>query len=658
MIPAFYLIGIGVLPLIFLLLPRAAHPYANVGFGVLLAFPTSYLALRVLIQGTGVVYPLPFAFWGAPLELVMDPLSAFFVLVINLATVAGGIYAIGYMEAYLSRPAAERALHFTAYAYLHYAMVLLTLFQHGIAFLFVWELMSVASFVLVIFEGEKPETLKAGIRYLVQMHIGAMFLFTGFFLLARSGAAMDFRGLAGYFAGHANWPLALVFLVGFGVKAGLVPFHTWLPHAHPAAPSHVSGLMSGVMIKMGIYGIVRVLLHVQHDYLLLGGILFGAALVSGLLGVMLAIVQHDLKRLLAYHSIENIGIIGMGLGLGLVGLGVHQPALAFLGFAGGLLHVLNHSLFKSVLFFGAGSVYLRTHTRHLDHLGGLARQMPHTAFLFVMASLAICGLPPLNGFVSEFLLYNGFLKGLGHSTINMAVGGLAGVFGLALIGGLAIFCFTKAFGIVFLGTARSAHPVHATEVGWKMLGPQYFLLAVMGAVGLMPGLFVRAITPAVAQLTPDMTPLSVAGTLDMVGGAGGLFLLLIGGLYALRRFLLRRRPVAAGPTWGCGYAAGSSRMQYTATSYAQPYAQLAGPVLDLHTDYRPIPPSELFPEPRRFETGSEDPIEDTLFLRPTRRLSVLLQKASVIQTGQTRHYVLYAFFFILLLLVLTFFKVI
>lgn len=649
-----------ILPFSQFLADKKTQPYLNLALVLALAIPGSWLSANVLLSGQVFAYMFSFAFWGTPLELYVDPLSAFFILVVNFTVITGAIYAIGYLQAYPDKSRNELALHHLAYIYLHLAMLLVTMLQSGIAFLVVWELMSVSSFLLVILEGEKRETLSAGIKYLVQMHIGAVLLLVGFVLLDGSGSAMDFRGLDSYFLSHPNWPLFLIFCGGFAIKAGFVPLHTWLPHAHPAAPSHVSGVMSGVMIKMGIYGILRVLLHVQSDLLLIGGIIFVMSLVSGLFGVMLAIVQHDLKRLLAYHSIENIGIIGLGIGLGVIGKALNQPALMLLGFAGGILHVLNHSLFKSLLFYGAGSVYIQTHTRDIESLGGLINKMPRTAILFLIAALAICGLPPFNGFVSEFLIYSGLLQGLPRANINLAATVLAGIIGLALIGGLAIFCFTKAFGIVFLGEPRSGKTAHAGEIPQIMRIPQYAIIAVILSVGLLPGFYLTALSSVTGLFTP-VEPVILndfVNTLNSTGLYSLAFILLSGGIYLWRKWLINRRPVATGPTWGCGYTAPTSRLQYTATSYADSYAQLAKPLLNIELEYHPIEEREIFPAERHFKTESQDALEEKLFIRPTRYLFTLLQRATVVQTGQTRHYVLYAFLFMLILFILTFLEII
>jgi len=344
-------------------------------------------------------------------DFVIDRLSAFFVLVVNFTALTGLLYARGYLKPYLALKNPLRfSIHYLAYLWLYFSMIMVVMLRDGLSFLIVWEIMALSSFLLVIFDAEERSIMKTGISYLIQMHFGLIFIMIAFLLVNKATGSMSFDALGSYFASHSNILLFILFFIGFAIKAGFIPLHTWLPQAHPAAPSHVSGVMSGVMIKMGIYGIMRVLMSVQYDLFVIGIIILAISLISGILGVMMAIVQHDLKKLLAYHSIENIGIIGIGIGLGVIGMANENTALSLLGFSGALLHVLNHSLFKSLLFYNAGSVYLSTHTRNIEHLGGLMKKMPWTASYFLIGSLSICGLPPFNGFISEYLIYLGMFK--------------------------------------------------------------------------------------------------------------------------------------------------------------------------------------------------------------------------------------------------------
>ncbi len=355
-------------------------------------------------------------FYGAEIFLVIDRISAFFILVVNLIVLMGLIYSKGYLQSYQTKKSKiEFGMHHFSIILLHLSMLLVLTLREGISFLIAWEVMSAATFLLILFEYEEKQTVKAAIQFIIQMHIGFVFIVVAFLISSiTTGEPIGFGSLENYFRTQPVLPLFLLFFAGFGIKAGFIPLHTWLPHAHPAAPSHISGIMSGVIIKMGIYGIVRVLTFIHTDLYSVGLFLLIISFISGALGVTLAIVQHDYKKLLAYHSIENIGIIGMGIGIGVIGLALENPTLAVLGFAGGFLHILNHALFKSLLFFTAGNIYSQTHTRNIEKLGGLIKKMPKTAFFFLLGSIAISGLPPFNGFISEFPIYVGLFKGTAH----------------------------------------------------------------------------------------------------------------------------------------------------------------------------------------------------------------------------------------------------
>jgi formate hydrogenlyase subunit 3/multisubunit Na+/H+ antiporter MnhD subunit len=416
--------------------------------------------------------------------------------------------------------------------------------------------------------------------------------------------------------------------------------------------------MSGVMIKLGIFGIIKVLMYLQHDILLIGVFILAISLLSGIGGVALAIIQHDLKKLLAYHSIENIGIIGIGLGIGTIGIALNNYTVAFLGFAGGLLHVLNHSLFKSLLFYSAGSVYLKTHTKNIESLGGIIKKMPVTAFLFLVASLAICGLPPFNGFISEFLIYNSFIEGLYSANIAVKVTMLFSMMGLAFIGGLAIFCFTKAFGIVFLGNARETDISEVTEVKWYSLFPQFLIFACILFIGLFPQIalkpfyFVVQNNFAILKSAGGDLPLNVS-IMQNVGLASGIFILVVLVLYFVKKIFTAKKTIIKSETWGCGYSGDAPKAQYTATSYAENYSFIAKGILNTTTKFHEIPPTAIFPKERSFETESEDIIENKVFHRFVKSSGHLFERFAVIQTGNTQHYILYAFVMIIVLIALT-----
>jgi formate hydrogenlyase subunit 3/multisubunit Na+/H+ antiporter MnhD subunit len=552
---------------------------------------------------------------------------------------------------------ANLSLHCISFILLHSSLISICSLQNTIAFLIAWEVMALSSFILIIFEHNKKETLNAGINFLIQSHICIMFLTLGFIWVALKMNSYDFKAITLFSTSNSlltGVALFLCFFIAFAIKAGFVPFHTWLPYAHPAAPSHVSGVMSGVIIKIGIYGIMRMLLLIKSDYLVIGYIILFFSIVSGIYGVMLAIIQHNLKRLLAYHSIENIGIIGIGIGLGCIGIGKGNHLLTLLGFAGALLHTLNHSLFKSLLFYGAGNVYQSTHTMDIEKLGGLGKRMPHTTFLFLIAALAICGLPPFNGFVSEFLIYNGMFTGL-HGKDNALLSSIVcGLFGLALIGGLAMLCFTKAFGSVFLGTAR--HHFHHTpaEAGFGKLIPMYIVVLLILAIGLFPKAFIEALSQPLILFTHN-TPINfqpgilpVAEALSMIGICAAGFLLLTGLIYLIRRRITINKPQNFNATWGCGYVAPTSKMQYTASSFIRAYRKLAEPFLSISKKKKEI--AGVFPKTGGQETHAYDKAEEWFIDYPLHLLKTFFNRFIFLQNGNLQFYILYGIVFILLAL--------
>jgi hydrogenase-4 component B len=435
--------------------------------------------------------------------------------------------------------------------------------------------------------------------------------------------------------------------------------HVWLPEAHPAAPSHVSAMMSGVMIKTGIYGLLRVLTMLGEPPTWWGWTLVGIGVVSGVMGVLYALSQHDLKRLLAYHSVENIGIIALGLGVGLLGITYESPAMAALGFTGALLHVINHAVFKSLLFLDAGAVLHAASTGEMDRLGGLLKRMPVTGTTFLIGAAAISGLPPLNGFVSELLIYLGAMAGLDGQSHAAAAWPLIGVLvvgGLALIGGLAAACFSKAFGIVFLGEPRSDEAARAHEVGAAMRWPMVVLAGLCVVIGLAAPLWPLVLQPAMAILVPDN--LREAAASGAKQAAGSLLAMVVGSyvllglivlIASLRRKLLAGRRVEQTVTWGCGYAAPTPRMQYTASSFARPltlwFRQFLQPTDELHQ------PRGLFPKNASLHTHTPDLFRRFVYEPLFAGIAWLASKLRWLQEGHIQIYVLYIALTILILLI-------
>lgn len=444
--------------------------------------------------------------------------------------------------------------------------------------------------------------------------------------------------------------LFLCFFTGFAIKAGFVPFHTWLPYAHPAAPTHVSGIMSGVVIKIGIYGIFRMLLLIKTDYTTIGYIILFISTFTGIYGVMLATIQHNLKKLLAYHSIENIGIIGMGIGLGCIGLGASNKWMAILGFSGALLHTLNHSLFKSLLFYSAGNVYQSAHTMNIERLGGILKKMPQTALLFLLAAVAICGLPPLNGFISEFLIYGGLYNWLFSASLISLITIVFALAGLVLIGGLALLCFTKAFSIVFLGSSRDVALDEIKERGFWQLAPMYLTGIMMITIGMFPSVFIRALERPINLFTHNIIfnlNLIKVGAIDSLQIINWLFfgfILFVMGVIGLRDILNRKKTIETGPTWGCAYNPTGSKLQYTANSYVRSYTKLAKPLLEI--EKKDVKISDVFPSEKHYKTDPYDKIERIFIDKPLKMLSRISDIFLFLQNGRLQRYILYGIIFI------------
>jgi hydrogenase-4 component B len=608
-------------------------------------------AYEILLSGTEIF---------GDVKLKIDSLSAWFILVINFTMITGAIYGIDYMKKYMHRKN-EISIHTIAYILVHFSLLGICAVENTFVFLLLWEVLALAVFILVIFDHNDPAIIKAGINYLVQSHISIIFLMLGFIYYASKTNNYSFDAIALFSSGQSPFIGTLIFFmffIGFALKAGFVPFHSWLPYAHPAAPTHVSGIMSGVVIKIGIFGIMRMLLLLKIDYSITGYIILAISVISGIYGVMLATIQHNLKKLLAYHSIENIGIIGIGIGVGCIGLGSTNKWMAILGFSGAMLHTLNHSLFKSLLFYSAGNVLQIAHTMNIEKLGGLIKKMPHTSFLFLIAALAICGLPPLNGFISEFLIYSGLYNWLYSADVISLIAIVFAMIGLVLIGGLALLCFTKAFSIVFLGTARSDLPESVTETGFWRLLPMYLTLSLMVAIGLFPSFFINALQQPVRLYTTGIVfnlNLIRIGALDSLQIINWLFIgfiILVMAIAGLRKLINRKRIIEVSSTWGCGYPVTGSRLQYTANSFVRSYAKIAKPALDI--EKKEVEIDEVFPAKKHYETDSFDKIEKILIDKPLLMIEKIINKFLFLQNGHLQRYILYGIIFILAAICLPF----
>ena len=601
----------------------------------------------VLIAGNKISHNLHLSFPIGEVRLIIDPLSAFFIIVISIMSFLGSVYAIGYIKPYLFQRRTTGS-HFLFLSIFVVFMLLVVAVQNALAFLIVWEIMSLASFFLIVFENEKKEVFQAALNYLITMHVGVIFLFAGFIILWIKSGSLNFESFKIIFNSGAalSNTLFLLFFIGFGIKAGFIPLHTWLPKAHPAAPSHISGIMSGVMIKIGIYGILRIVTLIGIPSVEISYSMLAISMISAVLGVMYAIAQHDLKKLLAYHSVENIGIIGMGIGIGMLGLSYGNIAMAVLGFSGGLLHILNHSIFKELLFFAAGAVYQKTHTRNIEEMGGLINNMPFTAMFFLKGSLAISGLPPLNGFISELLIYFGMLSGLKAPDTVLCMVCIISIGILAFTGAMAVICFTKVFSVVFLGKPRAANISNVKEAEPAILLPMGILSLFCILIGLFPGSILNLITKP-AYFVINKSPVKEITVLRMLNNISFSLFLFIGicaVIYAIKLLLLRRAKTVINKVWNCGYPAGNNRMQYTAASFARGFLVLVKPLINLKFEGNPI--KELFPVRGEVKSKSKD-IFEIYFIKPALKyINGFFNLFKWIQSGNTQDYILYGLLFL------------
>ena len=603
---------------------RDAARARHVVYGICLIASSALLVIALLAlldvskAPSAVTLPLGIPWLGAHFRL--DSLSAFFLAVVALGAAAASLFALGYGR---HEPEPGRVLPF--YPAFLAGMSIVVLADDAFTFLVSWEFMSLSSWALVMAHQRVPDNVRAGYVYLIMASFGTLALLLMFGLLAGPDGGYAFADIRGaQFSAGVSAAILVLALIGAGSKAGLVPLHVWLPLAHPAAPSHVSALMSGVMTKVAVYGFVRIAFDLLGTpawwwsmvVLALGG-------VTAVMGVLYALMQHDLKRLLAYHTVENIGIIFIGLGLALA-FKAHGMALAAaLALTAGLLHVFNHSLFKSLLFFGAGAVLTATGERDMERLGGLIHRMPQTAFVFLVGCAAISALPPLNGFVSEWLTFQAILlspqiPSWGLKLLVPAVGAL-----LALSAALAAACFVKAFGVTFLGRARTPAAESAQETDRFSLAAMFFFAALCLVAGVLPGLFIDALAPVVHSLVGARMPmqsgvewLSIVPIAESRSSYNGLlvflFMLLSGGLAAWAIHRLASDKVRRAPPWDCGYPDASPATQYTASSFAQPIRRVFGTLVFRAREHVDMPPPGAL-RPARITIEMRDLVWDALY---------------------------------------------
>ncbi|MBK1642107.1 hydrogenase 4 subunit B [Chromatium okenii] len=598
-----------------------------------------------LVSGDSFTMILPLGLPWLPWHLRLDALAALFLVLIGLVTTAVGIYAPAYVRDFERGRDSLTALGGFSGLFLT-GMLLVVLADDAFLFMVAWELMSLASYFLVAFQHENAANRRAAFLYLLMAHIGGLSILLGFGVLAAFGHSFEFSALraATFTDGWANVAFGLFFL-GFGMKAGLIPLHAWLPEAHPAAPSHISALMSGVMLKIAVYGFIRVIfdligqLHWQW-----GVILIAIGSLSALLGVLFALMQTDLKRLLAYSSVENLGIIFIALGLALIFISTDHAVLGALAFIAALYHSLNHALFKSLLFLGAGAILHSAHERDLEQMGGLLRRMPWTGLFFLIGALSISALPPFNGFVSEWLIFQAALQAwqLESGVLRSLIPIASAV--LALTGALVAATFVKVYGIAFLGQARSRHVRHARQGALGMRIGQGVLAGLCIIFGVLPTQIITFIAPVSTQILhielPQigaqgwlwLTPIS-AETASYSAPLTLMLLGLIAGaafwwfLRGVPRRIRRRDP------WDCGFAPPSPRMQYSATAFAQPMRRVFGLLFDID-ETRPTH-SDLAP---RYRLKLTDRALALFYVPITHMVEAASRRVVQLQSGNVRMY--------------------
>jgi hydrogenase-4 component B len=627
------------------------------------------LAMGALVIASGV--PLTFTssrllpITGVALRL--DGLGGFFLVVVGLVGCAVAIYAFGYSAQYAGRYSLR--LMGAMFNLLLLALSLQVMADNALTFLILWEAMSLTAYCLVLTEHDRSGTVRAGVWYLAMTHAGFAALIAMFLLISGTDLTSSFASMR---AGAASLSPAsrnaifLLALFGFGAKSGIIPLHVWLPMAHPIAPSHVSAILSGVVIKMGIYGLVRVLLDLMGGGpAWWGGIVLGAGAISALLGVLYALMEHDLKRLLAYHSVENIGIILIGVGAGLIFHSYGLMTLAALGFISGLYHTINHATFKGLLFLGAGSVLHATGTSNMEEMGGLIKRMPWTSLLFLIGSAAISALPPFNGFASEWLVFQSLLGGSNIPTPEVAVVMPLAVGMLALTSGLAAACFVKAFGITFLAIPRSSEAEQAHESPPSMIAGMAILAFACVALGLAPFVVVPALGSVLTGLggLPDthaaftlnlslVTPNNFASMSPTLVALGLLVLL---GLVPLVMLVFRvNRRLRVSDSWGCGRLGQTPRMEYTATAFAEPlrrvFAELYRPTKELSIDFHPD--SKYFVQSIEYRSEIMPWFEKALYGPLLRFVRLLAELTRRLQSGSVHIYLFYISFALLILLLI------
>lgn len=602
-------------------------------------------------------------FFNIRLSFLFDPLAIFFLFVISLVSLPSATYSIGYLaRKYPSRKISYAWLLLTAFII---SMALVVSVASALIFLIAWEIMSLVSYFLVVFDSREEKSIQAGVIYLVMTHVGTAFIMAGFLIMHKYANSFDFISLKQASAVMPSSVKNIVFLfllIGFGTKAGIVPFHIWLPYAHPQAPSHISSIMSGVMIKTGIYGIIRFVIFILGvDSMWWGNLILILAGVSCLVGVIYALMEHDIKKLLAYHSIKNIGIILLGVGSSMVFLKLNMPGLAVFSLIAGLYHLINHAVFKGLLFLCAGSVYSATGTRDIEKLGGLIKKMPLTAFSFLIGAMAISALPPLNGFVSEWLTLQAFfIASLTGYTAGLKIFFSLCAAILALTGGLAAACFVKAFGMVFLAMPRSKSSEGACEVSLSMKIGMLFLVFFTIALGLGAGIVFRlleVVAKSATGMNIDAVKFSLNGFMFLPGQVNSISLstplvaLILGAVIIGIYLGFGGNKIRKYNTWDCGYYKLEPRNEYTATGFSKPFRIAFNFFLMPYSKTEKFRKSFYYIKSFKYETFTTPVFKKYMYYPLIGMIFTTAKFMRRLQSGSIHMYISYIFITILMLII-------
>ncbi|MCL1061655.1 hydrogenase 4 subunit B [Shewanella benthica] len=634
------------------------------GIGALAGLAGIAASLPILLSGEVIVKQLYSPFIFSDFIIRLDGLSAFMLMVISLLVVATAIYSISYMKEYLGKGAWAMGFFMNSFIA---SMVVLVVCDNAFYFIVFFEMMSLASYFLVLCE-QSEKAVKAGLQYFLMAHAGSVLIMIAFYILYRETGSLNFADFAN--AELTSFQASSVFLLaffGFGAKAGIITLHGWLPQAHPAAPSHASAMMSGVMVKIGVFGIIKVSIDfLGAEIAWWGYLVLAFGCVSSVLGVLYALAEHDIKRLLAYHTVENVGIILIGVGIAMIGMSNEMPVLAALGMLGALYHLLNHAVFKGLLFLGAGSVIYRIHTKDMDKMGGLAKLMPLTAFAFLIGTLAISALPPLNGFVSEWFIYQSLLTMSKEGGMAMKVAAPIAVVMLAITGALACMCFVKVFGVCFTGAARSKQATKATEVPMTMVfgTASLAILCIVLGVGAP---WIAPVISGVASALVDTQTITVTQGIALIPSepsqailstpiiAITLLALLIVPMAILSFFKGPKMPSRnAGDPWACGYVY-EEKMSVSAGGFTQPLRSMFAPLYTMRKILDPAPWLKKFLQALTTGASLLEPQIDNKIISPLVRFVKWIGKSiQWFQYGDFRAYCLYIVVALLVLLFVPF----